>query len=129
MKMVSVASRTSRAEMWRKLRDQGWPIIDRWIRETEHDMRKLWEQVDDDCTIASNLVLYVEPEDFPLKGALIQVGMMLGLGGKVAVVMPGVKTDDTHRPIGSWIYHPNVSIHVTIEQAFKELGIERKENA
>lgn len=108
--MIYVASRASipeRAAMWRKLRDEGAPIISSWIDEAgegETDsFEDLWDRIRMEVGSARLLVLYAEPDDFPLKGALIEVGMALGFDKRVHVVLPGVTLETrTCRPLGSW---------------------------
>lgn len=46
-----------------------------------------------------------------LKGAILEAGIALGMGKPVIVCLPdGVKLDGpTQRPIGSWLWHRNVT--------------------
>lgn len=125
---VYVASRASipeRSAMWRSMRNAGANITSTWIDkaglgETE-DMAELW------CCIASEidksraLILYVEPGDAPLKGALVEVGMALGQEMLVAVVT-SCSTDDLVKMLGSWVNHPNVSFHYSPTQAYTFLN-------
>lgn len=113
---IYVASRASvpaRSAMWRDLRDQGWRITSSWIDEAGNgetaDFAELWERIMNEIAEARKLVLFAEPDDFPLKGALIEAGIALGMGKRVIVCLPGVKLDPrSSRPLGSWIAHPNV---------------------
>lgn len=131
---VYVASRASipeRAAMWRALRADGWPIVSTWIDEDgpgqTDDMGELWGRIAEEVTSAAGLVLYVQPEDFPLKGALVEVGMAIAAGVPVVVVAPGVEIDlRSYRPIGSWVGHPAVSVATTPIEAFCQLGISRR---
>jgi len=96
--------------MWRALRDtQGWPIISSWIDEAgegeTEDMGELWARIHLEIQLSNGVLLYAEPGDFPLKGALIECGMALGIGKPVALVLPGV---ENLRLIGSWVNHPSV---------------------
>lgn len=66
------------------------------------------------------LVLYAEVGDFPLKGALVEAGMALGMNKRVVVCLPGVTLDNRScRPIGSWVKHPNVAFIPDIDEAVK----------
>lgn len=120
-----VASRASipeRPAMWRFKRDHGLRIISTWIDEAGEGetacQTDLWRRIDREIAEASSLILYVEPNDFPLKGALIEVGMALGRSKRVLVVAPDVVLDKpTMRPLGSWAAHPLVTFHPTIEHA------------
>lgn len=122
---IYVASRASvpeRAAMWRRLRDEGAPIVSTWIDEAGEgetaDLSELWERVAREVRSAAALVLYAERDDFPLKGAYIEVGMALALGRPVYVVLPGVELESRScRPTGSWVRHPTVTICATVEEA------------
>lgn len=113
---VYVASRASlpaRGEMWRALRAEGVPINSTWIDEdgpkASRDLGDLWDRIRREVTSAERLVLYVEPDDFPLKGALIEVGIALAAKVPVYVVAPGIELDPRNsRPLGSWVKSPLV---------------------
>jgi hypothetical protein len=114
---VYIASRASipeRSAMWRRFRDErGAPIISTWIDEAGEgetaDFGELWERIHEEVARSTRLVLYVEAGDFPLKGALIEVGMALSLRRDVWVMGRGVTIEGrTCRPLGSWIKHPCV---------------------
>lgn len=123
--VVYVASRASvpeRGEMWRRWRAAGAPINSSWIDEdgpkASRDLPGLWVRIASEVTAAARLVLYVEPSDFPLKGAFIEVGMALAAGVPVVIVAPGVTLDERNcRPLGSWVKHPLVSFADTVEAA------------
>jgi hypothetical protein len=109
--------------MWRRLRAQGWPIVSSWIDEAGEgetaDFEDLWRRVEREIGGAAGLILYAEPEDFPLKGALIEAGMAIGMGRPVYVVTPGVILDSrSRRPLGSWLNHPLVGMCATVEEGF-----------
>jgi hypothetical protein len=64
------------------------------------------------------LILYVETEDIPLKGALIEVGMAIAHRLPIRVVAPGVVLDPvSFRPLGSWVRHPLVTFCDTMVEA------------
>ena len=114
--LVYVASRASipeRGQMWRKMRDLGARIVSSWIDEDgegqTEDFSELWQRIENEIRSAERLVLYVEPDDFPLKGALIEVGMALAMGKPVFIAAPGVTLEPrSFRPLGSWAQHPQV---------------------
>lgn len=124
---IYVASRASipeRGEMWRKFRAQGIPITSTWIDEDGEgqtaDFRDLWDRIAREIMQSVALVLYAEAGDFPLKGALIEAGMAIGMNKRVVVCLPDVTLDNRScRPIGSWIKHPNVSFLSDIEDAVR----------
>lgn len=122
---IYIASRSSvsgRSAEWRSLRDQGWNIICSWIDAdpncADPDLGELWLKIGDEIKGAERLILYVEPNDFPLKGALIEVGMAISAGIPVYVVAPGVAVDPvSYRPIGSWVNHPLVTMSISMNEA------------
>jgi hypothetical protein len=84
-----------------------------WIDEDGRgetaDFGELWQRLEEEIKSSTALLLYVEPDDFPLKGALVEVGMAIAMGKPVLVFHPGVEIDQvTYRPLGSWIKHPGV---------------------
>lgn len=136
MKVVYVASRASipeRVQYWRLLRRLGWPIASTWIDEAgsgeTEDLGELWTRIGREVTGSAGLILYVEPADFPLKGALVEVGMALAAGVPVVVVAPGVDVEPrSSRPIGSWMMHPLVGRADDVFAAFRQLGVENSED-
>lgn len=122
--IASRASIPERSAAWRKLRADGWAISASWIDATgdnePDDLSELWLKIQEEVCSSERLVLYVEPEDLPLKGALVEVGMALAVGIKVFVVTPGITMDrETGRPLGSWAFHPNVRLVPDMETALK----------
>jgi hypothetical protein len=115
---IYVASRASipeRGRMWRQLRSGGWPIISSWIDEdgegATDSFADLWQRIEFEVAASCGLILYVEPSDLPLKGALVEVGMALAAGKRVFAVLPGIELEQrSMRPVGSWLAHPGVSI-------------------
>lgn len=113
---IYVASRASipeRSAMWRTLRKLGWQITSTWIDEAGEgetdDFTELWDRITSEIAAANKVVLYAEQDDFPLKGAILEAGIALGMGKPVVVCLPGVRLDGrTCRPIGSWVAHRNV---------------------
>ena len=125
---IYVASRASvpeRGEMWRHFRDDnGVNITSSWIDEDGEGMTasfaELWQRITDEITRSERLVLYAEQDDFPLKGALIEVGIALGKGKPITVCLPNVELQKRScRPIGSWIHHPLVTRNDDIYAALK----------
>lgn len=117
---VYTASRASvpeRGAMWRRLRAEGHCVSATWIDEDgpgqTPDMGVLWRRIVQDETRCRALVLYIEPADLPLKGALVEVGCALAYGARVFVVAPGLAEKD----VGSWVRHPAVAWCATIEEA------------
>lgn len=125
MDRVYVASRASvpeRPAMWQALRSRGANIVSSWIDESgEGDtacFTELWTRIEREIVSADRLVLYAESSDFPLKGALVEVGMAIALGKPVFIVSPDVTVDVRNmKPIGSWAKHPCVVFCDDIELA------------
>jgi len=128
---IYVASRSSvpaRAAMWRELRGQGAPIISSWIDESGEgqtaSFSELWQRIVSEIRSCCGLIVYVEPDDLPLKGAYVEVGMALALGKPVIVVAPGVAFNHDGkrpRPLGSWVAHPRVQFRDDIHSAIAAL--------
>lgn len=116
--IASRASLPERSEAWRKLRDvDGYLIVSSWIdvvtqplnADDTKPLHAIWENITQEVTTAERVIVYAEPDDFPLKGTLVEVGMALAVGTPIYLVLPGVDIEaDTFRPIGSWINHPLV---------------------
>ena len=118
-----IASRTWRAKTWRRLRDvDGWKITSSWIDEARAgesaNLGMLWSRIEAEIARSKLLILYVETGDFPLKGALIEVGMALAHRIPIHIVAPGVVLDPvSFRPLGSWVRHPLVTFCDTMDEA------------
>jgi hypothetical protein len=123
---VYVASRASlaaRPEMWKAFRASGWNITSTWIDEAGEgetsDFTELWARITREIRAAAGVILYAERADFPLKGALVECGIAIGMGKPVYVVLPDVNLEGrTLKPIGSWVKHGLVKRAVTCEQAY-----------
>ena len=111
--MIYVASRVKHAAMWRELRNTYPAIGSSWIDEAGEgetdDLGELWIRIVREVSECKALVLYVEQEDFPLKGALVEVGVALALGKPIYAALPHVPLEArSFRPLGSWANHPLV---------------------
>lgn len=120
--VASRASLPERGAMWRSLRAAGWPIISSWIDEDGDgqtaDFAELWSRISHEVTTATALILYAEPSDIPLKGALVEVGLALAAGIPVFAVLPGIEFEPrSMRPVGSWLAHPGVIMPATLDIA------------
>lgn len=125
--IASRASLPERAAAWRHLRDvDGYLIVSSWIdvvtqprnADDTKPLHAIWENITHEVTTAERVIVYAEPDDFPLKGTLVEVGMALAVGTPIYLVLPGVEIDpETFRPIGSWINHPLVSVVSSMNEA------------
>lgn len=117
---ASRASNPARVEMWKNLKKEGANIISSWIEQVGpvESYSNLWSKIVAEINMADVLVLYVEPKDFPLKGAFVEAGIALALGKKVIIVAPNVNINPLdYSPIGSWAYHPLVSFEKDVKKA------------
>jgi len=110
---IYVASRVKHAKEWQEYRSAGAQIISSWIDEAgegqTEDMGELWLRILAEVARCDRLVFFARPDDFPLKGALVEVGVALAMGKPVTVCLPGVEVEDRScRPVGSWMLHPLV---------------------
>lgn len=125
--IASRASLPERSEAWRKLRDvDGYLVVSSWIdvvtnplnADNTKPLHTIWENITQEVTTAERVIVYAEPNDFPLKGTLVEVGLALAVGTPIYLVLPGVEIEaDTFRPIGSWINHPLVKIVNSMNEA------------
>jgi len=118
------ASRTIHADMWKALRADGVDLTSTWIDEAgvgeTQSLSVLWENILCDVIACDLLVLYAPLGDYPLKGALVEVGMALALGKRVRIVIPGVTLErPSMRPVGSWMMHPLCSLALNIDNAVR----------
>ena len=128
---IYVASRASipaRAAMWREMRDQGAPILSSWIDESGEgetaSFGELWQRIVGEIRSSYGLIFYAEPDDLPLKGAYVEVGMALACDKPVIVVTPSVAFNHDGkrpRPLGSWVAHPHVQFRDDIRSAIDAL--------
>lgn len=123
---ASRASLPARVEMWQNFRASGALLRSSWIDESGPgqtlNLSELWLKIHAEITSSLGLILYVERNDFPLKGALIEVGIALGLGLTIRIVSPGISLDPiSFRPLGSWVQHPLVRFSESIESAYADL--------
>lgn len=125
---IYVASRASVEKYpreWRRLRAEGWPINSSWIDEAgpgeTADMGELWQRIEREVRAASGVVLWAEEEDFPLKGAFIEVGMALGMGKPVAVYTKVPFENHNCKPFGSWMNHPLVHRAFSLNGALEHI--------
>jgi len=125
---VYVASRASipeRGQMWRDLRASGVNVTSSWIDEDgpgeTADFADLWPRIEREVTSSERLICYLEPDDFPIKGVLIEIGMALAAKVPVVIVAPDIELEGrTFRPLGSWIRHPLVTFAPTILAALQQ---------
>jgi hypothetical protein len=130
---IYVASRASipeRGIMWRDLRSRGANIVSSWINEQEEtSLESLWTNITEEIKSCDRIVMYVEQDDFPLKGTLIEAGMALALGKPVYIVAPNLVLEETtFRPLGSWANHPLVKFIDKLESAIFDSNPVSKHN-
>lgn len=126
---VYVASRVRHARMWQQFRRDGVIIASSWIDEAGEgetgDFGELWARIEREIRSSRALVLYAQENDFPLKGALVEVGMALAVGVPVFVYTNAKLDGRTMRPMGSWILDRRVTMCESIHGA---VGLARTAN-
>jgi hypothetical protein len=116
IKQLYVSSRVIHAAMWRGLRkNHNWPIRSSWIDQAgpgeTPDMSQHWATIVGEILQSDALLLYFQPDDFPLKGALVECGVALAYNRPVFIMPTSTAiVPVTYRPIGSWIKHPLVKL-------------------
>jgi hypothetical protein len=123
---IYVASRVKHAPIWLDYRDRKrWPIVSTWIDEAGDgetaDFGELWQRIRAEIWRSKVLVFYADGnEDFPFKGALVEVGMALAMGKPVFAVLDRVMIEGrTMRPVGSWLRDRNVRKFELLPQAME----------
>lgn len=122
---IYVASRVKHADLWKAYRAQGVPIIASWIDEAGDgetaDFVELWQRIRKEIADSKGLVFYAAGvEDFPFKGAFVEVGMALALGKPVYAALENVMLEGrTMRPVGSWLLDRDVTRCPTLEDAIR----------
>jgi len=125
---IYVASRVKHAGMWKAARAEGAPIISSWIDEAGEgetgDFGELWTRIQREVSGAARLVFFAEVDDFPFKGALVEVGIALQAGIPVYLVLdPDIELETRSlRPLGSWAKHPAVHWVPTLYDALNGAG-------
>jgi len=116
-----VASRVKHAKLWQTFRAAGVLINSSWIDEAgdgeTDDFEELWARIETEIRRSVAVVLYVNEEDFPLKGALIECGMALAMGKPVFVSTNAILEGRTMRPLGSWILDRRVTMCDSLDAA------------
>jgi len=119
---ASRASIPERPKMWKQLKEEGANIISSWINESRVgetlNFSELWTRIVTEIILCDRLILYVEKTDFPLKGALVEVGIALGLGKPVFIVCNDITLSNRDlKPLGSWAKHPHIKFCSDIREA------------
>lgn len=122
----SVSSRAipERIKMWRHFKTLGVTITSRWVELDEQNYQavcwdSIWCHVVREIAESDMLVFYAKKEDFPLRGAFVEVGIALAFNKPVTVCIPGVDLQSySARPLGRWVYHPLVSRNDNINKVF-----------
>lgn len=124
--MASRASVPARPQHWEALREGGLNVISTWHRpenlQPGIDMRTLWDHIEQEVSACDVLILYVDPNDLPLKGAYVEAGMALAWKKRVIVVYKGrlgqsQDGDILRQHLGSWLTHRNVMVCESIQTA------------
>lgn len=121
---IYVASRVKHADLWRQYRSSGYNITSSWIDEAGEgetsNFSELWERIRQEIVASDALVLYVLKEDYPLKGALVEVGMAFAFSVPIFVFTDADLEGRTMRPIGSWILNKRVRMCSSLTLAMQK---------
>jgi hypothetical protein len=98
---IYVISKIAYASMWISYRDQGYPIISRWLDvdadpKDPQQMQQLWEMILEDCQKAVVAVICLQ-EGETIKGGKIEIGAILGRGGRIFLVGTDPEIDEDPR--------------------------------
>ena len=120
----SRASVPARVAMWKDARANGAPIVSTWLDDAVPDAiadpAAFWEKAAREIAQAERLVLYIEADDLPLRGALVEIGIALANNVPISIVAPGVAFDPvTFKPLGNWVKHPLVSFVQDVQTALE----------
>lgn len=125
---IYVASKVKHANMWRALRQAGYPIISSWIYEagvdTTSDWPGLWVRCVHEVQAATCLILYLEEGEM-LKGALVELGVAFATDIPVYLVTE----DSSHsysaclHPLVIWCPDLGRAFALALAQATKELPL------
>lgn len=115
--MIYVCSRTKHAPMWRRMAD-GFPIGCSWIHHEGEADSTLWDNIVNEVAKSTAVVIYARPEDFPLKGAFVEVGVALCMGIPVYAAFPEIDLS----LVGSWVKHSDVEVVSGLDTAMYLAG-------
>jgi hypothetical protein len=109
---IYMSSRTKHSHVWRLLRQSGVPIISSWIDRSGDDWDDLWFSCLDECVRADKFILYIEPDDGTVRGALVELGARLGAGKRALYVGPP-------EALSSVLRHPLIHHASSLEEALE----------
>ena len=122
---IYTASKTKHAAIWRRYREQGWPIISTWIDEAGVGetlcFNDLWKRCIKEASAADVTIVYREGEDV-LKGAFIEIGAALASGKLVFFVGDPVGC-------GSFAHYYGVTLFSDLDDAFRRAADRAKGGA
>jgi hypothetical protein len=131
---IYVSSRASiieRVAMWQQYRTMGANIISTWIDEpvdlTTISYPDLWSRIQEEILKCDRFVFYAEPNDFPVKGAMVEVGMAIAYVKPIWVLGNNLELEgETFRPLGSWVKHHSITVfkpRATLNDMMQALGL------
>jgi nucleoside 2-deoxyribosyltransferase len=126
---IYIASKAFHRPQWRQLRDEGVPIISRWIDvddkftadPAELDFEALWDTCVEDVLACDVLVCYVGPGEV-LKGALVELGIAIGAGKQILLV----GDREEYLKNGTWINYRKCDHRVgwEIDEVLRDFRVE-----
>lgn len=118
---IYIASKMHHAPKWRAAYSRPdihvvsrWPFLETQVDDCDTNCRKFWQDDFTDISSCDILILFAE-EGENLRGALVEVGIAMGLGKQIIVI-------GDHSDHGTWWHHPLVRKVVDLEAAMKLAG-------
>jgi hypothetical protein len=131
---VYTASHLGEADFWRQLRDD-WPEVEftaRWPVNCVVDGQPAWPQdpshgrlfwqIDHDDVARADVVLCYSRILDPLRGAIFEAGLAVGMGKRAIVV-------GEHPSYSTWQYHPAIYHAASIDHARSILRLMADDNS
>lgn len=112
---IYLANTASISDYWAENRGHIQQPVEvvQWYAARTTAPRSLWKAAILDIWGSDILVLHVAASDLPLSHSMVEVGAALGNGVPVLVVVDDLTVDiNTAEPLGSWVCHPSVTLHV-----------------
>jgi hypothetical protein len=132
---IYVSSRASiieRVAMWQQYKTMGANIISTWIDRASTNTNAinypdLWHSIQEEILSCDRFVFYAEPGDFPMKGAMVEVGIAMAYVKPIWILGNNLELEgETFRPLGSWVKHHSITVfkpRATLNDMMQALGL------
>lgn len=122
--IASPAGVRSRAAHWRSLRASGVPMTSTWIDESSAvgTPQDQWLRIHKEIAAAVGVILCIDTGDITRNEPLVEAALALGMRKPVAILLYGLKKGFVlDQALGTWVYHPLVSVHNEFQEALMKL--------